>query len=93
MFLIKDNLGFNSIIYKEFLLLMVTSFFRMWTSQLQSPLKSYIQSQQSSILLHTHPPPPPPLQKRQGQEMHEAIRKLVIFLVSNLLSTSQVTTC
>ena len=91
MFLIKDNLGFNSIIYKEFLLLMVTSFFRMWTSQLQSPLKSYIQSQQSSILLPT--PPPPPLQKRQGQEMHEAIRKLVIFLVSNLLSTSQVTTC
>ena len=39
MFLFKQDQGFNRIIYKEFLPLMVTSFFRIWTSQLQSSKK------------------------------------------------------
>ena len=42
MFLLELNKGFNRIIYEEFLPLMVILFFRILTSQQQSP-KKYMQ--------------------------------------------------
>ena len=54
MFLLQRNYGFNGIIYREFLLLIATPFFRIWTSQQQSPPKVYPVSAAS----HTFPPPP-----------------------------------
>ena len=41
MFFLKKNQDFNSIIYKEFLFLLVTSFICIWLSQQQSPKKVY----------------------------------------------------
>ena len=77
MLLFKRIYGFNGIVDKEFLLLMVTPFFRIWTSQQQSSKKVYRISSTSHTCRPLHP-------LKQAHHHHHCI---FVFLEEIMLST------